>query len=180
MRKFILLNLFLLLINTCFSQSNPRPTRSRFYNSNMSTFTIQSGDILLYTAKIDSIDYDIVVTVAKYGSTISFDYNIPKMPQTGNVLIESSAVNNAVIYDTLLHAGTKDFKDTSIFWLSKKNYTDLAAANETTMDIGNGNETFVKHGTSTLKINYKGKEKIVTAFAIENKNEKSKKRGFWF
>ncbi len=175
MRKLILITLLLLSINIGFSQYNSRPTRSRFYNSKMSTFTIKPGDILLYSVTKDSMQYDMVVTVTDYDSTISFNYSIPSQTTTGTVFIQPGAFINAIAYNTVLNGGTKNFKDTSIFWLSKKNYTDLATAKETTMNLGNGNEIFVRQGVGTLKLNFKGKDKIVTAYNIENQNRKSKK-----
>ncbi|MCW3107510.1 MAG: hypothetical protein JWQ09_2016 [Segetibacter sp.] len=175
MRKLILLNVLLLSVYISSGQYNPRPSRSRFYNSKTSTFTIKAGDILLYTVSKDSQRYDMVITVKKYGNTVSFNYSIPDKTETGTVLIQASAVKNALVYDTLLTGSSKNYKDTSIFWLSKKNYTDLAEAKETIMDLGNGKETFKRQRVSTLKLNYKGKEKIVTVFGIENSNQTAKK-----
>lgn len=175
MKKLILLNLVLLSFLAGMGQYNSRPSRSRFYNSKMSTFTLKAGDILLYTVNNDGDQYDVVVTVKKYGNTIGFDYTIPAKSQSGNVIIQASAVKSAVAYDTLLTGNSKNYKDTSILWLSQKNYTDLATAKETTMDVGHGSETFKRKGVSTLKLNYKGKEKIVTVFAITGTRENTKK-----
>src|SRR5205085_12019473 len=95
-------------------------------------------------------------------------YSLPQTNAAGSVTIQPAAVTNAVNYDTALSATSKDYKNSSIFWLSKKNYTDLATTKETTMNVGNGNETFTRKGVSTFKLNYKGKEKIVTVFEVEN------------
>lgn len=175
MRKLILLNLLLLSVYVSLAQYNRRPSRSRFYNSKISTFTVKTGDILLYTVSKDSQQYDIIVTVKKYGNTISFNYSIPEKSATGNIFIPANAVTSAIIYDSLLTGKTKNYKDTTVLWLSKKNYVDLAAAKETIMDLGNGKETFKRQRVSTLKLNYKGKEKIVTVFGIENSNSNAKK-----
>lgn len=175
MRNVILLSLLLLAGYSGFSQYNTRPSRSRFYNSKISTFNISPGDILRYTYSKDSQQYDIIVTVTKYGSSIGFNYSIPGASQAGSVLIQPAAVRNALSYDSLLTGKTKNYRDTSIFWLSKKNYNDLATVKETIMDLGNGKETFKRQRVYTLKLGYKGKEKIVTVFGIENANPGAKK-----
>lgn len=175
MRKLMLMNLLLLIVYTSFGQYNNRPSRSRFYNSKFSTFTVSNGDILRYSVNKGSMQYDLVVTVKKYGNTIGFSYYIPPDTATQNVVIQASAVKNALVYDTLLTGNSKDFKDTIIFWLSQKNYNDLATAKETTMDFGNGKETFKRQSVSTIKVNYKGKEKIITVYAVENINQQTKK-----
>lgn len=174
MTKFALTTLFLTIFCNAFCQYNNRPTRSRFYNNKMSTFSIKPGDILRYSVNKDTTSYDIVVTVNTFGNSIGFSYR-SGMSDTGSVSIQSSAVNSALIYDTLLTAPSRQFTDTMVFWLSKKNYNDLEVAKETTMDLGNGKETFQRKRVSTFKLNVKGREKIVTVFDVQNTNAKSKR-----
>lgn len=176
MRKTILLTMLLLVGYISFGQYNTRPSRSRFYNSKYSTFIIKKGDLLGYSVSKDTSRYDITVSVKNYGRTIDFSYSIPDSSHTANVSIPARAVQNAIIYDTLLNGADKSYNDTSVFWLSRKNYSELAAIKETTMDLGDGKETFKRQTLTTAKLNFKGREKIVTVFLVQNTNAKFKKR----
>lgn len=104
---------------------------------------------------------------------ILFHNNIPKKTQEGRGHITSAALAKATKYlhefeigeDTLL-------TDKMALWLSNKNMNELLLLKATVM--GNGMEIFFKRKTSIIKINYKGKEKIITVFNIENAGEKRK------
>jgi len=176
MKKLLLLPVLIFMALQAFCQYNTRPTRSRFYNSKVSTFSVKNGDIILYAASKDSQQYSVVVNLTAFGDSITFNYVMPEIDVQGNILIEPMAVKEATKYDTILSAEKTRLPDASIFWLSKKNFSELAAVKETMMDVGNGQETFKRQSVGTLKINFKGKEKIVTVYNIENTNEKAKKR----
>ena len=175
MKNITLSVLLILIINIGFSQYNPRPTNSRFFNSKNSTFQIKSGDILVYNVKSANQSYDAIVTVLTFGEAITFDYKVPEKKQSGNIQIKSDAVNNASSYRYIFN-DYPAFSDGSITWLSKKNWRDLASKDQkTTMDFGSGSESFIRERASTLKIKYKGKEKIITIYDIANADNGNKK-----
>ena len=160
----------------CDAQYNPRPTKSRFFNSKHSTFQIKNGDILVYQLKNEKEIIDMALTVTSYGDVISFDYNVPQKNQQGNVTIESTAVNTATNYPFWFDTSSPSLSNGSVIWLSRKNWRDLASKDKkTTMNVASGLETFNRERASTLKIKYKGKEKIVTTYDIANQNADDKK-----
>jgi hypothetical protein len=59
-------------------------------------------------------------------------------------------------------------------WLSKKNYREIAAAKRTSMDMGNGATIFTRTRNTTHKINFKGKEKIVTVHEAQSQGNENK------
>ncbi len=85
-----------------FAQYDQKPSRSRFYNSKLSSFTISPGDILVYEFRKNDSLCNYVATVKKYGDEIVFDYVIPQLHLKGTKTIASTAVSDAVLYDTLL------------------------------------------------------------------------------
>jgi hypothetical protein len=141
----------------------------------MSTFTVNPGDILVYSIKKNNVSYDLVITVKNYTNTINFDYAIAEQSYKGNLVIPATAVTNAVKYDTTLTPAKTELTDETILWLSKKNFLDIAADNQTKMDMGTGPETFNRTKGGILKINYKGKEKLITVYTVENENPADKK-----
>lgn len=176
MKKFLLLSLVLLAFYFVHAQVRERTSRSRFQNDKVSPFIINAGNTLFYTVSDKNEQYDVRIRVNKFGNSISLSYSIPKKRQNGKILIRESAVRNAFAYDTLLTNKIKNYRDRSIFWLSKKNFEDLALTKETKIDLGNGIESFTRKQTSTLKIKFKGKEKMVPVFQIESADQNNKKR----
>jgi hypothetical protein len=168
MKKLVLLLFTALLLNTAFAQNNPRPTRSRFWNNKYNSFYIKAGDILVYNVDNNGDKYDFIVRIKKFGNDISFDYSMPQKGNKANVMIQAGAVSDASTYVNDFASTNKNLKDKSTVWLSHSNYTDLASDGEATMDFGNGKETFTRGNTGTLKINYKGKEKIITLLNAQN------------
>jgi hypothetical protein len=166
MKKVLLAITCLIFTTITFSQDNPRPTKSRFWKTKQSTFQVKAGDILVYSVTDNGEKYDLLVRVKKYGSTINFDYEIPTKANKVNVNIQSAAVDGAGKYTNRFAGGNANYANESSFWLSKRNYEDLAADGETKMDFGEGEQTFVRGNTGILKINYKGKEKILTVYNI--------------
>jgi hypothetical protein len=169
MKKVLLVPISLLLAIITFSQDNPRPSKSRFWKSKQSTFQVKPGDILVYTASNNGENYDFIVRVKKYGSTINFDYEMPQKGSKANVNIQSTAVDAAGKYSSDFGTTNHDFNNQSSIWLSKRNYEDLASDGETKMDFGGGEQTFVRGNSGILKINYKGKEKILTVYNVNAK-----------
>jgi hypothetical protein len=175
MMKIILPLVLAAVVNVCEAQYNPRPTKSRFFNSKHSTFQVKPGDILVYSVNKNGEKHDLIVTVKKYGDLINFNYNMPQKKQTGTVNIESNSVKSTVNYDNDF-INNNTLSDKSSIWLSRQNWRDLASVDKkTTMDFGGGTETFVRENASTLKIKYKGKDKLVTVYNISNQNADSKK-----
>ena len=164
MKQIILALVVITFSITSFSQNNPRPTKSRFWNSKFSTFSIKPGDVLVYTMDNGGKQAEMIVRVKKFGPTINFDYDMAG--NRSNVNLQTVAVNNAVKYNGAITNAKSDFKNESAVWISKKSYRELASEGSTKMDFGNGPVTFTRGNTGTLKINYKGKEKIVTLFNI--------------
>jgi hypothetical protein len=171
MKKLFLSFLLIAITYVSLSQNNPRPSRSRFFNSKVSTFQVEAGDILVYQIKNNAEKYDLVVTIKTYGDAISFDYNVINQNIKGSVSLNSQTVSKSIKYDTTYTGSGKP-----TLWLSKVNYYGLETEKQTTMDFGNGLDTFVRRNNSTMKINYKGKEKIITIHNIENIGAGSKKR----
>ncbi len=167
MRKLTIFILLTIVAVHSHSQFDSKPSRSRFYNNKMSSFTIEPGDILVYSlSKHDSIR-PFVATITSFNSVIAFNYSVPGKIEKRDLLLQAAAVSGAVKYNSI--CGSKEvLKDESILWLSRKNYRDLFYDRVTKMDMGNGNEFFVRRRTSTCKINFKGEEKILTIYNIEN------------
>ncbi|HEX8334703.1 MAG TPA: hypothetical protein VF622_18920 [Segetibacter sp.] len=176
MKKIILSLVLAAFVNVCEAQYNPRPTTSRFFNSKHSTFQVKKGDILVYKVNTGKETFDATLKVTSYGDAISFDYNIPKKKQQGKVTIESNAVNNASDYPIVFESNNPALSTGSVIWLSKNSWRDLASVDKTTtMNLGSGSERFVRQRASTLKIKYKGKDKIVTIYDIANEDTAGKK-----
>ncbi len=181
MKNTLITCLFLLTFYQGFTQYNPPISRSRFYNNKYSTFATKPGDILLYTVNKDSQNYNVIVTVKKFDSEINFDFarpanlSVSSINYTGNINVSAEELNDGIKYGSVFDSSTKISKKGSFFWLSKKNYIELVEDRITTMDVGSGQENFVRKNTSTLKINYKGKEKIITVYKIENTNVEKRK-----
>lgn len=169
MRKSLFTLTLILTFCSAFSQTNPRPTPSRFWNNNLSTFSTQPGDILVYQVTYNGKTYNLIATVKKYGDEIIFNYTIPETDIKGTASITATAVKFANSY--VFTNNVKNLNDKSTLWISKDNYRDLASGDkQTRMDIGNGLDTFVRQSTSTQKVLYKGKEKIMTIYKVTNKN----------
>jgi hypothetical protein len=171
MKKLFLSFLLITIIYVAFAQNNPRPSRSRFWNNKVSTFQLKPGDILVYQLKNNTESYNIAVSIKTYGDAISFDYNVSGENINGSVNLNAATVSKATRYETTYTGNSKP-----TLWLSKANYNDLETEKQTTMDFGNGLDTFVRRNNSTMKINYKGKEKIITIYNIENIGSGSKKK----
>jgi hypothetical protein len=171
MQKLFLSLLLITITYVGFSQNNPRPSRSRFWNNKVSTFQLKPGDILVYQVKNNTETYNLAVTIKTYGNAISFDYNVSGQNINGSVNLSATTVSKGTKYDTTYTGNNKP-----TLWLSKANYYDLEAEKQTRMDLGSGLDTFVRRNNSTMKINYKGKEKIITIYNIENIGSGSKKK----
>jgi hypothetical protein len=176
MQKIILPLVLMAVVNFCHAQYNPRPTKSRFFNSKHSTFQIKKGDILVYQLTSDKETTDILLTVTSFAEDISFDYNVPEKNQQGKVTLESKAVNTATNYPFWLDRGSPSISTGSVIWLSRKTWRDLASKDKkTTINMGSGSETFARASASTLKIKLKGREKIITTYDIVNQDVRDKK-----
>lgn len=168
MNKILLTSIFSFSIMTLLSQWNPNPTDSRLWNTTKSSFPQKINDIYIYSLKTDSNNYTAIITLQKVGDTITFDYSIPEKPSHGKMMITAQANNNAIRYDTSFTENGEGSTNRSILWLSKKNMTELILLKETTMDMGNGMETFYKGKNSIIKVKFKGKERIFTLYNAEN------------
>jgi len=168
MLRSILTICFVLFSYLTYAQDNPRPTKSRFWKSKESTFKAKTGDILVYKVTNNEDKYDFIVRVKKFGSSINFDYDMPQKHHKANVNIQAGAVTDATRYQNYFSGKNLELSNESTVWLSKRNYQDLVADGETTMDFGDGAETFVRGNNGVLKINVKGKEKIITVFHVNN------------
>lgn len=171
MQKLLFSLAFLLTTYIGFSQNNPRPTRSRFWNAKESTFSLKAGDILVYHVKNNGEEYDYVVTIDKYDKGVDFSYRLTSKGIKGSVSIPETALNDGATYLTDFAGGNK-----TTLWLSKTNFRELAAEKQTMMDMGTGIDTFTTKNTSTIKINFKGKEKILTIYHVENESATDKKK----
>jgi hypothetical protein len=171
MMKFFLSVLLITSTYVAFSQNNPRPSRSRFWNSKISTFSIKPGDILVYSISNGGTS-NLVVTVNNYGNTINYDYNSSEKNLKGNVTLQANTVDKGSKYQTNYTTSGAN----PSFWLSKTNYKDIETEKQTKIDVGNGMETFVRSNNSTMKINYKGKQKIITLYNIVNQDTANRKK----
>jgi hypothetical protein len=176
MKKILLPLLMMAFTGICEAQYNPRPTKSRFFNSKHSTFQVKKGDILIYKVNTGKETFDATLTLTNYGDVISFNYNIPTKKQQGKVSIASEAINSANDYPIAINISEENLSKGSVMWLSKQNWRDLASVDKTTtMNFGSGLEKFVRQRGSTLKIKYKGKDKIVTIYDIANEDASGNK-----
>lgn len=176
MRKSIFIATLLLLSVFSFAQNNPRPSKSRFWNNKYSTFQVRPGDILVYEVNDSGDVYNFIATVKKYGDAISFDFSVPKKNIKGNALISAAAVTSATVYDNDFTNANKNLKDKITVWLSKDNYRGLASDDkETKMDFGDGLETFTRESNSTLRVKYKGLQKIMTIHKIASTGASGRK-----
>ncbi len=163
----------IVLLFACFSgatQNNPRPTKSRFWNSKYSTFAIKAGDVLIYSFEQDGRPAELKVQVKKFGPDVSFDYVLPTGKASTSVYIPAVALNEAAEYNNSFSKASVRLKDETMLWLSKQSYRDLAADGKTEIDFGEGPKIFNRGNTTTMKIKYKGKEKIITLFNISNQD----------
>ncbi len=175
MKSCAFYSFFILLPFSVFCQWNPSPTDSRLLNTKLSSFPSAPNNIYLFEIKKDTAAFDMIVTLNKCEPDIQFFYKIPEKLKEGNILITSEAKRKATKYLTEFESFEDSiFTNKSALWLSNNNMTELLLLKETTMDMGNGMEIFYKRKTSILKINYKGKEKIITVFNIENSGAKGK------
>lgn len=168
MKQFVLLLTSLSLFATAFAQDNERPTRSRFWKSKMSTFTVKPGDILVYNVNNGSENQEMLVHVKSFGNTISYNYEFPKQQRKAIVSLDAAAIASGNTYNINFQPEASSVKHS--VWLSKKNYTDLAAVGVTEMNFGNGAQQYTRGNTGTLKINYKGKPRIITLFNVSAPN----------
>ncbi len=164
MKKLLFASLIVTTSLTCLAQYDSRPTKSRFYNSNKSTFKISKGDVLVYHVNNNGDEYDFIVTIKTFDSMINFGYTMPQKQKAANIIIRANAVKNAVKYNNYFDGADKTFTNESTVWLSQKNYKEIAPNNtgEAQMDMGNGLQNFKKTDASTMKITYLGEEKIIT------------------
>src|SRR4051794_33770721 len=88
MKKNLLIVLLLSLVTYADAQNNPRPTRSRFWNSKLSTFSIKLGDILVYDVDNNGDKYQFIVTVKKFDDVINFNFKMPEKGTSANVNIQ--------------------------------------------------------------------------------------------
>ena len=163
MKQIVLAAVLFSFAFTTFSQDNPRPTRSRFWKSKMSTFVVKAGDILVYNVQENRDNYELLVQVKKFGPGLSFHYDIPTKSMGSAVSFDAAAMNTGTSYSV---DGTTAEPTKRTFWLSKKNYSDLASVGITSMNFGSGVQEYKRGNTSSAKINYKGKEKTITVFNI--------------
>jgi hypothetical protein len=171
MKKLFLAILLMAVTYVSYSQNNPRPSRSRFWLNKVSTFKVKPSDILVYSVKTNGDTYHLAVTVKTFGDAINFDYDVSQKNIKGSVSLNAATVSKGTKYETSYPGNTKP-----TLWLSKANYNELATEKQTRMDVGNGLDTFVRRNNSTMKINYKGKPKIITIYNIENIGSGSKKK----
>lgn len=157
-----------LLSNHCFAQWNPNPVDSRLVNSTRSTFEHKVNDIYVYQTKMDSGNYTTIITLLSVNDSITFSYYFPEKSLNGKMIITKEALQNGTKYQPLLNNNEKASPISNIYWISRKNMTELYLLKETTMDMGNGPENFHKIKNSIIKINYKGKQKVFTVYNIEN------------
>lgn len=150
---------------SCYAQDNPRPTKSRFWKSKQSTFVPKAGDILVYQVDADGESFDFLVYIKQFGSSIKYQYDIPTKQQRSTVMLDASAIKERTRYP-----GRSGIDSTIFLWLSKKNYKEIAAAGSAMLDVGNGLQEFIKGNNGILKINYKGKSKILTLYNIAHKD----------
>lgn len=167
MKVVLMLLTMALLNNLCKAQYNPRPTKSRFYNSKQSTFQVKPGDKLVYTYHdVDGSEKELTVTIDKFGDGLKYSYQTNGI--TKNMVVNTNAFTNATTYN-FDFANDNAINQNHNLWLSKKTWRDLASKDKTTlMNFGAGAETFVRNDASTIKINYKGEEKIITVYNISN------------
>lgn len=165
MKQVTLLFICLLSLYNVFGQTDPKPTKSRFFNSNKSTFEIEKATVLVYSVNNNGDVYDFIVTVNKYDKSIEFSYDMPQKKSAAKISIEQNAVEDAVKYNNYFNGSDKTFTNQSTVWLSRKNFQELSMKEgSTSMDMGNGNETYNQKSTSTMKIKYMGEEKIITYY----------------
>jgi hypothetical protein len=168
MKKTTLLLLLLYITTFAIAQDNTRPSKSRFWLNKASTFQVKPGDILVYQLEDSGQQFDLLVTIKKFGETISFDFNIPGRNKKGSVTIQSNAIKSTSAYN-LNFNNSKTASGKSSLWLSKANFRDLTGSDkQTRMDLGAGTEVFTRTSTSTQKINFKGREKIITMYNVSD------------
>ena len=171
MKKLFLLFFISVIYLQGIAQTNPRPTASRFYNNKLATFGIKAGDSLLYKADFKDGSYAFILTVSEYGDSIKAAYEMPLNGKNLNLYVSAEEAAKSTSYQLSFTDSLATFTNRSTLWLSKKNYRELVAVKETSMDFGNGSETFIRKSVATRTINLKGKEKIVTVYKISNTNQ---------
>ena len=167
------------------AQSTERwPTRSRFYNNRYQSFSLNNGNILVYKLVKDTSSYFLIVTVKEYANAIYLDYsmngadssnNLGSAFYAGKINIPEKPKNEAYKYDTLITDSIATLKDEIVFWMSKKNYSELYYVKESLMDLGNKIETFERKNTSVIKIKIMGRETFLTLFNMQNRGEKPRR-----
>lgn len=177
MKKIVVLVIALVAVGESFGQRkqpyNPQPSRSRFWNSKIASFPALPGDIFLYSLKTDTGQYNLVITIKRFDTAASFQFSIPEKSYNGNVFIPPASLRSAVKYDSTFAEGETELINKSVLWLSKKAYTDLYFVKQTAIDIGGGVDTFYRGNIGTYKINYKGKQRIITFFNVQGKSGKT-------
>lgn len=120
--------------------------------------TLKNGDVLVYEVSRSGENWHFEVTIKEIREAIVFDWIMPEKNISGQVTLEKSARDKAVIYQNYFADSTEsDFVDTSTVWLSKKNFNELKKGS-TIMTIDQyGAERFDKKETSSLGVIYKGK-----------------------
>ncbi len=165
MKQVTLMLICISCLLNAFSQNDPKPTKSRFFNSNKSTFEVDKSTVLVYSVNNNGDEYDFIVTLKHFDKSIEFSYHMPQKKSAASINIEAGAVEDAVKYNNYFNGTDKTFTNQSTVWLSGKNYRELAMKDgSTSMDMGSGAETFAQKNTSTMKIKYMGEEKVITYY----------------
>lgn len=120
--------------------------------------TFKNGYVLVYEVSQNGETWHFEVTIKEIREAIVFDWIMPEKNISGEVTLEQSAREKAVIYQNYFMDSTEsDFTDTSTVWLSKKNFNELKKGSTIMTIDQNGAERFDKKETSSLGVIYKGK-----------------------
>jgi hypothetical protein len=98
---------------------------------------IKKGSKLTYHVTTGDKEYDYVVTVKNFGTSISFDWMMTEPVNTsGKINITAAALETAVSYKNYFGDGSNEtLTKQSTVWLSRKNFNELKSMAKTKIDM---------------------------------------------
>jgi hypothetical protein len=140
---------------------------------------IKPGDKLVYEVNFRGDIYNFEVLVKSLGENgISFSYDMPSKGNKAAIVITANAVKNAVVYNNYFNGQDQTFTDKSTVWLSQKNFTE-SLAGKTSMDMGSGNESFIKKEEVSFSYKKSGKDIAAKGLRLDNGKNSIDQRQLW-
>lgn len=178
MKKNLTTLLLLLGLTACVWAQ--KPAKSTPAPKPASGLTLKNGDVLVYEVSRNGESWHFEVTIKEIREAIVFDWIMPEKNISGQVTLEKSAREKAVIYQNYFADSTEsDFVDTSTVWLSKKNFNEIKRGSTIMTIDQNGAERFDKKETSSLGVIYKGKGTNLRMIRLTNGQADDHLREIW-